>query len=151
MLKASSRDSTSIWHSQDSNPGLTYTKVKCLPLDHDAIFSEFDTAHGARGCWSVLSLSNHVYQTLIRHTVWVNETTPSQCPCHGYLVLCVYRTSAWYSGYRVGLLVRRLRVRSQPQLMLWLPWVGKQFTYISSVRPSAKWLPSHRQLKCNDY
>ena len=26
--------------------------------------------------------------------------------------------------------------------------LGKQFTYISSVRPSAKWEPGYRQLKC---
>ena len=29
--------------------------------------------------------------------------------------------------------------------------LGKQFTYISSVHPSAKWVPGHRQLKCIDY
>ena len=28
---------------------------------------------------------------------------------------------------------------------------GKQFTDISSVYPSAKWVPGHRQLKCIDY
>ena len=27
----------------------------------------------------------------------------------------------------------------------------KQFTYIPSVHPSAKWEPGHRQLKCIDY
>ena len=26
--------------------------------------------------------------------------------------------------------------------------LGKQFTYISSVNPSAKWVPGYRQLKC---
>ena len=26
--------------------------------------------------------------------------------------------------------------------------LGKQFTYISSVHPSAKWVPGYRQLKC---
>ena len=29
--------------------------------------------------------------------------------------------------------------------------LGKQFTYISSVHPSAKWIPGYRQLKCIDY
>ena len=29
--------------------------------------------------------------------------------------------------------------------------LGKQFTYISSVHPSAKWVPGYRQLKCIDY
>ena len=28
--------------------------------------------------------------------------------------------------------------------------LGKQFTCISSVHPSAKWVPGHRQLKCID-
>ena len=29
--------------------------------------------------------------------------------------------------------------------------LGKQFTYISSAHPSAKWVPGYRQLKCIDY
>ena len=29
--------------------------------------------------------------------------------------------------------------------------LGKQFTYISSVHPSAKWIPGYRQLKCIVY
>ena len=29
--------------------------------------------------------------------------------------------------------------------------LGKQFTYISSVHPSAKWVPGYRQLKYIDY
>ena len=29
--------------------------------------------------------------------------------------------------------------------------LGKQFTYISSVHASAKWVTGHRQLKCIDY
>ena len=29
--------------------------------------------------------------------------------------------------------------------------LGKQFTYISSVHPSAQWIPGYRQLKCIDY
>ena len=29
--------------------------------------------------------------------------------------------------------------------------LGKQFTYIPSVHPSAKWVPGYRQLKCIDY
>ena len=29
--------------------------------------------------------------------------------------------------------------------------LGKQFTYISSVHPSSKWVPGYRQLKCIDY
>ena len=29
--------------------------------------------------------------------------------------------------------------------------LGKQFIYISSVHPSAKWVPGYRQLKCIDY
>ena len=29
--------------------------------------------------------------------------------------------------------------------------LGKQFTYISSVHPSAKWVPGYRQLKRIDY
>ena len=28
--------------------------------------------------------------------------------------------------------------------------LGKQFTYISSVHLSVKWVPGHRQLKCID-
>ena len=28
--------------------------------------------------------------------------------------------------------------------------LGKQFTYISSVHPSAKWVPGYRLLKCID-
>ena len=28
---------------------------------------------------------------------------------------------------------------------------GKQFTYISSVHPSAKWVPGQGQLKCIDF
>ena len=28
--------------------------------------------------------------------------------------------------------------------------LGKQFTYISSVHPSAEWVPGYRQLKCID-
>ena len=28
--------------------------------------------------------------------------------------------------------------------------LGKQFTYISSVHQSAKWVPGYRQLKCID-
>ena len=29
--------------------------------------------------------------------------------------------------------------------------LGKQYTFISSLHPSAKWVPGHRQLKCVDY
>ena len=29
--------------------------------------------------------------------------------------------------------------------------LAKQFTYISSVHPSAKWVAGHRQSKCIDY
>ena len=29
--------------------------------------------------------------------------------------------------------------------------LGKQSTYISSVHPSAKWVPGYKQLKCIDY
>ena len=29
--------------------------------------------------------------------------------------------------------------------------LGKQFTYVSSVHPSAKWVPGHGQLKCIDH
>ena len=29
--------------------------------------------------------------------------------------------------------------------------LGKQFTHISSVHPSAKWVPGHRQMKCIDF
>ena len=29
--------------------------------------------------------------------------------------------------------------------------LGKQFTYISLVHPSVKWVPGHRQLTCIDY
>ena len=38
-------------------------------------------------------------------------------------------------------------VQSQPQLMLQLPWESN-LPRFSSVHPSAKWVPFHRQFKC---
>ena len=79
------------------------------------------------------SISFSVFLLLSSQIVWCYR--PWELVAMGTFLLDVQTTLLAVVLYAVG-------------LMLLLPW---QFTYSSSVHPSAKWVPGHRQFICIAY